>query len=268
MATLSGQTIQSTYQGLIKLQTSTTGITSTLQTIEDGLGNPTTIKVSTGRTNIDNFYSYQNLKPRFTGNGKSNASQAQQASGNQNILQAFPFFDSGIHSYSALTYGVSTITSTSDVVELAFYTPQTGVNGLVPFERVGSVQTLTGLTSATEQTIPFSGGNISFSATGSGVYFMVYKYSNAGVQPTLRLNSQVVSPLITSFESSTLGLVQSFLTNNYSVGFRFNGLNRMVFTGASTFDSSFSYSTISSAQSTTSSVVGGVFGFNLHVNDY
>jgi hypothetical protein len=267
MATLSGQTIQSTYQGLLKLADSTSGLTSTLQSLEDGLGNATTMKVSTGRTNIDNYYSYQNLKPRYTGLGIGSATGVQQAAGTQNILQAFAFYDTGIYSYSAMTYRVGTITSTSDVLEVAFYTAQSGVNGLYPAERVGSVQTLTGLTSATEQTIPFSGGNISFSGTGSGVYFLMAKYSNSGVQPTVRFIVPFSSFPSTQFEGASLGVVPSLTAGAYVIGLRYNG-NRLVFSGASTFDSSFSYSTITSAQSSTASIAGGAIGFHLHVNNF
>lgn len=266
MATLSGQTIQSTYQGLLKLSTSTSGLTSNLQSVEDGLGNATTIKVSTGRTNIDNYYSYQNFKPRFTGNGVGTTASAQQAAGTQNIIQAFPFYDTGIYSYSAMTYRVGTVTSTSDVVEVAFYTAQAGVNGLFPFERVGSVQTLTGLTSATEQTIPFSGSNISFSGTGSGVYMMLVKYNNSGVQPTVRFTIPSTTFPTTQFEAANLGLVPA-LAGGYGLGFRLNG-QRQVFTGTTTFDSSFTYSTISASQSSTATIAGGIVSFNLHVNNF
>jgi len=268
MATLSGQTIQSTYQGLLKLADSSTGITSNLQSVQDGLGNETPIRVSTNRLNINNFYSYQNLKPRYTGNGYSAVNGAQQASGVQNILFTYPFYDTGIYSYSAMTYRVGTITSTSDVVEIAFYTPQIGEFGLFPHQRVGSVQTLSGLTSAAEHTIPFSGGNISFSGTGSGLYFAMLKYSNAGVQPTVRFNTQVTT--ITSaglFESSTFGYAPVIGSNGYNGLCRFTG-NRLVFSGASTFDSSFLYSTISSAQSLSAAIAGGLTGFLLHVNNY
>lgn len=41
MGTLTGQQINNTYDGLLKLSDSTTGITSTFQAIEDGLGNNT-----------------------------------------------------------------------------------------------------------------------------------------------------------------------------------------------------------------------------------
>ena len=47
MGTLSGQSISDTYDGLLKLEDSTTGITSTYQQIQDGLGNDTNTKIST-----------------------------------------------------------------------------------------------------------------------------------------------------------------------------------------------------------------------------
>lgn len=41
MSNLTGQQIQNTYEGLLNLEDSTTGITSNLQAIQDGLGNNT-----------------------------------------------------------------------------------------------------------------------------------------------------------------------------------------------------------------------------------
>jgi hypothetical protein len=47
MGTLSGQTIQNTYDGLLKLEDSTNPITSSPQFIQDGLGNNTNMKIGT-----------------------------------------------------------------------------------------------------------------------------------------------------------------------------------------------------------------------------
>ena len=53
MGTLSGQSISDTYDGLLKLADSTTGITSTYQQIQDGLGNDTNTKISTNNNSIN-----------------------------------------------------------------------------------------------------------------------------------------------------------------------------------------------------------------------
>ena len=46
MSSLFGNNISQTYQGLIKLADSTTGVTSTTQSLQDGLGNNIPIQVS------------------------------------------------------------------------------------------------------------------------------------------------------------------------------------------------------------------------------
>lgn len=55
MANLSGQTIQSTYYGLLNLDTATTGITSTYQTITDGIGNDTGLQIKENAFYSNNF---------------------------------------------------------------------------------------------------------------------------------------------------------------------------------------------------------------------
>ena len=45
MSTLTGQQINQTYKGLLKLDDSSTGITQNLQAIQDGLGNNTGLQI-------------------------------------------------------------------------------------------------------------------------------------------------------------------------------------------------------------------------------
>jgi len=52
MSSLFGNNISQTYQGLIKLADSTTGVTSTTQSLQDGLGNNIPIQVSNNTVNI------------------------------------------------------------------------------------------------------------------------------------------------------------------------------------------------------------------------
>ena len=47
MGQLTNQYVSQSYQGLLKLQDSTTGVTSTLQYVQDGVGNNIPIQVST-----------------------------------------------------------------------------------------------------------------------------------------------------------------------------------------------------------------------------
>ena len=46
MSALTGNNVKDTYQGLLKLANSTTGITSVAQSIQDGLGNNTPLQMS------------------------------------------------------------------------------------------------------------------------------------------------------------------------------------------------------------------------------
>ena len=48
MSALTGNQIKDTYQGLLKLADSTTGITSSFQAVQDGLGNDTGLRIATG----------------------------------------------------------------------------------------------------------------------------------------------------------------------------------------------------------------------------
>jgi hypothetical protein len=56
MSTLFGNNISQTYQGLIKLADSTTGVTATTQSLQDGLGNNIPIQVSNTTVNISGSF--------------------------------------------------------------------------------------------------------------------------------------------------------------------------------------------------------------------
>jgi hypothetical protein len=56
MSTLFGNNISQTYQGLIKLTDSTTGVTSVTQSLQDGLGNNIPIQVSNNTVNISGSF--------------------------------------------------------------------------------------------------------------------------------------------------------------------------------------------------------------------
>ncbi len=90
MPTLSGQTIQSTYQGLLKLANSTSGITSTPQQIQDGLGNDTGTRIATNFLSAPNVFpmtSSANFIPDYMGPGFLSAAVVPQAN-QQNKLNA------------------------------------------------------------------------------------------------------------------------------------------------------------------------------------
>jgi hypothetical protein len=183
MGTLSGQTIQDTYDGLLKLEDSTNQITSTLQNLQDGLGNNTGIRIAQNQLFHRQLTFADNFKPDYGGTGIGSSSTAYVA-GNENKLKAELFYDAGLYTYSSITYNLVTATSTGDVVNVAFYDAQfvDGV-GLAPKDLImsGITLTSTGSTGFIETVLP---SNLSFTG-GSQFYFMCVIRSNSGVTPTV-----------------------------------------------------------------------------------
>lgn len=203
MGTLTGQQISNTYDGLLKLSDSTTGITSTLQSIEDGLGNPTGARIATNYFTAPNVVNLDaNLVPDMMGSGISTGVGLALAANSQNRLLYNIFYDSGVHSYSAITYNLGTLTSTSDVVSAYFYSLQlVPGSGVAPKDLIMSGITLlsTGTTGIKTTSLP---STLSFSGTGGGYYVFALYVSNANVTPTVRYGQPAVSTRNQSFTES------------------------------------------------------------------
>lgn len=261
MSTLTGQAIKDTYEGLLKLDDSTNGITSTLQPIQDGLGNNTGLRIKTDQLEIPNVQTFINQKARFYGSGFGNTTGTQQLNGAQNIILAYPFQDRGLYSFSALTYNLTTVTSTSDTCEAAIYTSQI-INpfGLFPFQPIISGITIPTTGSLGQRTVVFP-SSISMSGFGGGVYFLVYKISNSGVQPTVRFGNGATAPT-----AGFYGQIQSLTTNTFGQQFRFNGNQYMAFSGQTTFDNPFG-TDLASKQSTLTTFTANNLGIILHTVD-
>jgi hypothetical protein len=184
MSTLTGQAIKDTYKGLLKLADSTTGITTTPQQIQDGLGNNTGVKIATNFLTAPNVLGVQDFKGDYYGLGFT-ATAITPVASTQNIIIAQPFYDNGLYDYSAMTYNIITATTSSDVITCGFYSSQyvDGV-GLAPSVLIQSGITLT--TNSTGVKVTTLPSTLSFSGYGPGYYWWVYKYSNAGVTPTVR----------------------------------------------------------------------------------
>lgn len=268
--TLTGQAIKDTYDGLLKLADSTTGITQNLQQIQDGLGNDTGIRITTNQLEVPNIMSFIRLKGQYYGNGITSGTGTQMAAGTQNTIIAIPFYDSGLYSYSAMSYNLGTLTTSTDTVEAAFYTSQL-INpfGLYPHAPVISAITITTTGSTGIKTTTFA-SNLSFSGYGGGIYWLVYKVSNANVQPTVRYGNPQTNRLALTNESvnAIYGMVSGFTANNLTTS-RYNGSGSQwyVFSGASTFDNPYS-TNITTLQSTTANVTGSSLGFTLNTTDY
>jgi hypothetical protein len=227
MSTLTGQQINNTYDGLLKLSDSTTGITQSFQAIEDGLGNNTNSRISTQGITSPNISNVQTtLVPDYMGNGFILTAQAPVAN-TQNRLLYNMFYDTGVHSYSAITYNLNTLSSTSDIVNFYFYSLQLVPGyGVAPGNLLMSGITLSSrapsVTGITTTTLP---STLSFSGTGGGWYVYAYTISNAGVTPTVRYNQpNLLSNTNTGVPILPLGFYvgvagQNILTTSRSVGF-------------------------------------------------
>lgn len=219
MGTLTGQQINNTYDGLLKLADSTTGITSTYQQIQDGLGNDTNTRISTTGIQSPTLVGMNNLKPDYVGNGFQAAAGAANIANTQNRVLYSLFYDPGVYSYSAVSYNLTTLSSTSDVVNVAFYTLQQVPNiGIAPADLIMSGITFDSVapsTTGVKTTILPS--TLSFSGTGGGFYIVAYYVSNAGVTPTVRYSL----PTITLYNQSyafNLGLYLNQLNTGTIVG--------------------------------------------------
>lgn len=239
MPTLSGQSISNTYDGLLKLQDSTQGISPSLQPIEDGLGNNTGSRIGTNlftAPNVVGMY-MNNLKPDFMGSGIS-ANLYTPANESINNLVFTIFYDTGVHSYSALTLSVASATTNADVVELLFYDLQFIKDyGLYPRNKImGGIMLPT--TSTGYQTISLP-STLSFSGQGGGPYCLVLKITNSGGAPTVRYRTRVLSSEPTNFLTASLGYVLNPVNNLYTTGSRvvsLSGANSVVLLGQSTPD--------------------------------
>jgi hypothetical protein len=201
MSNLTGQQIQNTYEGLLNLQDSTTGITSNLQAIQDGLGNNTGMRIGTNLfAHPQVFTANASLIPDYMGGGISTAGGAQANTANsQNRLIYNIFYDNGVHSYSALTYNLSTATTVSDVVNFYFYTLQLVPGyGIAPKDLIMSGITISSSapTGVKTTTLP---STLTFSGTGAGWYVAAYTISNANVTPVVRYNAPFASAKATDF---------------------------------------------------------------------
>jgi hypothetical protein len=218
MANLSGQTIQSTYPGLLNLNTATSGITSTPQAITDGYGNDTGLKIATDYLSAPNIPNLKtNFIPQYMGASMGLGSATNPALiQNGKLVYGF-FYDPGIYSYSAVTVVMVSGTSTSDVVNMSFYTPQIvdGV-GLSPKDLVLSGISIpsSGSTGLRTVTLP---SNLSFSGTGGGYYIYAFTIDNAGVTPTVRYGIKAITD--TSFITN-FGWVLSSAGTSYTGPFR------------------------------------------------
>jgi hypothetical protein len=228
MSTLTGQQIKDTYDGLLKLADSTTGITSTYQQIQDGLGNDTNTRISTQGIISPNVVGMNNntLKADFYGIGFQAGAGGANIANTQNRTLYSIFYDTGNFSYSAVSYNLGTLSSTSDVVTAAFYTTQFVPNvGIAPKDLVMSGITLESVApSLTGLKTTILPSTLSFSGTGGGYYIVAYYVSNGGVTPTVRYGSGVFIVNNQSY-AANLGMTLNAAGTGTQIGTRYAALS-------------------------------------------
>jgi hypothetical protein len=209
MATLSGNTIQSTYQGLLKLADSTTGITSTLQTLQDGLGNDVGgVEVNDVTFKTTSNYHQPFFKMTYAGQGIGSTTyipQTQQFAAITRTTTCYAY-DMGVNSYSAFTYSVGTQGLGTEVYNFAFYDAKLHPTfGLVPNNRLTDVYNIPSNDPIGFYTIPFS-SPLTFPG---GVYFIMWQiWGDGNTNGTLRLRVQAQSqPPMLSY-GQMLGLAE------------------------------------------------------------
>lgn len=259
MSTLSGQTIQSTYQGLLKLANSTSGITSDFQNVEDGLGNTTGLRLKQGMFDAVSLLPFKEHKAKYYGVGLSTAFGTPTAV--QNLMNAFIFADTGLYSYSAVTFTVGSATTTSDTFEFSFYSPQMTTRGLAPYQKLLTEFSID-VTSTGLKTYVFP-SPISFSAT-PGFNFLLYKISNSGVTPTARVAINVINPTQRNPYTLNAGLVRNLDNTAQLFPFlsRTGQVVNQTFSGTTTFDNTYDGENLLNTLSST--IAAPTVGFILH----
>jgi hypothetical protein len=222
MSNLTGQQINQSFQGLLKLADSSTGITTSLQAVQDGLGNDTGLKMGTDYLGGASLVS--SVKPLGLKGGTGIATgtgTAFNASSN-GMLQSVLFYDRGDIPYSSITFGIGTITTTQDTYDFAIYDaqfcPTAGYqpkDALIPIITVSSADTVTT-------------GFYTYNLTGltfdkGGYYFMCFRITNpTSVAPTFRfrnpLNSTAASQVASTFLGTVLGYDGTAYTNPFRGG--------------------------------------------------
>ena len=261
MPSLTGQQIQNTYDGLLKLANSTTGITSSIQAIQDGLGNNTGSRIATNFFQSPTTFGMNYLKADYYGVGV-NATATAPVANTQNVINAMYFYDNGNFDYSAITFNIATATTSSDVWTCAFYTAQWVPNiGLAPATLIQSGITLTtNSTGLKTITLP---STLSFSGYGPGLFFWVWKLANAGVTPTVRPMGFNAAGQLTQVSYSSLGYTIS------AAGTGFQGLMKTTpitnpgatYPSLSNFQTSYSVADVSSPSTT---IAMPTYGFVLN----
>lgn len=109
------------------------------------------------------------------------------------------------------------------------------------------------------------------SGYGGGIYWLVYKISNAGVQPTWRPGAANISAgALNGFVPLIYGITQQITTLNFGNSWirGNNAAGSLIhLSSSSTFDNPYA-SNINTSQSSSTTLTGNVLGFLLHTVDF
>ena len=262
MSNLTGQQINLTYPGLLNLETSTSGITPTYQQIQDGLGNNTNTRISTQGILSPNLPSLNLLKPDYAGVGFASGAGTASTALTQNKVLYYPFYDPGVYAFSAISYNLGTLTTTSDVVTMAFYTMgQVPTIGVSPKDLIMSGITLESATSTGVKTTNLP-STLSFSGTGGGYYIAAFYVSNSGVTPTVRYGLGSILANNQSF-AATLGFYLNAAGTGTNIGQRFPTSVASSLTSVLNLPFQSSYSTAEITTNVSSTLSNTLWGFGL-----
>jgi hypothetical protein len=211
MSSLTNQQVNQSYQGLIKLADSSTGITSSVQAVQDGLGNNTGLLIGTdylGGSSLVPVYPTQRQKG---GAGIATGAGTAMNAGSHGLVQSVLFYDKGNISYSSITFAIGTISSTQDTYEFAIYDgqvcPTAGFQPKIrltaPLSATSADTTTTGL-----YTYAFSSDLV---IEKGGFYFLLFRVTNPGaVAPTTRFRNPLNTIESAQFANNMLGVVLDY----------------------------------------------------------
>ena len=260
MSNLTGQQINQSFQGLLKLADSSTGITTSLQAVQDGLGNDTGLKIGTdylGGASLVSSFQVQGMKG---GAGMSTGAGTAFATNSHGRLNSVLFYDRGDIPYSSITFGIGTVSSTQDTYDFAIYDaqfcPTAGYqpkDALTPIITVSSADTVTtGLYTYNLTGLTFDKG---------GFYFMCFRATNpTSVTPTFRFRTVNGTTIVSTIAGQYLGYVLDFggtcFPNPYRAGT--GGNSGQFYSGITgSMQTSYSVNDMENGVSSTNQSIGG-----------
>jgi len=203
MADLSSQQINQSYPGLLTLANSTTGITNTTQSVQDGLGNDTGLQISENYLGGSSLFpAYRETLAKYYGSSHSGNFGSPFEATSVDLLNSVAFYDKGDVVYSAITINVMTESTTGDEMTFGIYDyQQLNPYGIQPKNIIVSGLTLTAtdLSTTGAKTIIFPTPT---SLGKGGAKFLCYVITNSGsTSPSMNISE----PFYIQEQVSSLG---------------------------------------------------------------